>query len=246
MLKSLRLLCGLLLVGLVALFSPAPATAQAFNETQRAELRALIREYLVRNPEVLDEALVALQDHRQAEAVRRMTGDARDPSVGPRNASVTVVEFFDYRCPACHEAAEWVDQVTRTRGNQVRIIFKEWPILGPNSQEASRAALAAQRQGRYLPFHLAMMQHRGQLTSQVIDTLARGAGIDVARMRRDMAEPGIRAHMDEVQNLSRDLGLSGTPTFMINGEPVQLRGDQPLVDTMNQAVDAALAASRRR
>ncbi|MGQ0534437.1 MAG: DsbA family protein [Caulobacteraceae bacterium] len=204
---------------LLALAFAAPAAAQRFNAQEQAEIRAIVREYLVNNPGVLREALDALEARVSAERWQEVRNDPRDFTMGPADAPVTVVEFVDYRCPYCHAAFEWVSDLARTR-RDVRIVFKELPILSDASMEAARANIAAMPQGRYWRFHAALMAYRGDLTPQAIDTLARQSGIDVARMRRAMDNPDITALLEDNRAHAIEYGITGTPGFVINGELV--------------------------
>lgn len=208
----------LLLLAFAALAAGA-ATAQTFNAQEQAEIRAIVREYLVNNPDVLREALDALEARVDAQRWREVRGDPRDFSIGPANAPIVIVEYFDYRCPYCHAAYEWIYQLTRTRSD-VRVVLKEFPVLGPDSMEAAQAALAAMPQGRYWQFHRALITHRGELSSARIDQLARGAGIDVARMRRAMSSPEIIAQLEDIRAQAIEYNFTGTPGFVINGETV--------------------------
>lgn len=197
----------------------ATAQAQSFNAQEQAEIRAIVREYLVNNPDVLREALDSLEARHTAERWQRIKSDSRDFAMGPADADVVIVEFFDYRCGFCHAALEWVADVRRTRSD-VRIVLKEFPILGDSSVEAARASVAAMPQGRYWHFHQALMGFRGELTSARIDQLARQSGIDVARMRRAMESPEITALIEQNRAFAIDLNNTATPLFMINGEMV--------------------------
>ncbi len=194
-----------------------PAAAQSFNAQEQAEIRAVVHDYLVRNPDVLREALDALQVRVDGERRVRVETDHRDFSIGPADAKIVIVEFFDYRCTYCHAAAEWVSDLARTR-RDVRIVFKELPILSPQSIEAARASVAAMPQGRYFAFHRALMAFRGDLTSEEIDSVARQSGIDVARMRRGMDDAAVTALLEDNIGLASDMSIGGTPGFMINGE----------------------------
>jgi protein-disulfide isomerase len=156
--------------------------------------------------------------------------------MGPANAPIVIVEFFDYRCPYCHAAMEWVSDVARTR-RDVRVVFKEFPILSEASMEAARAAIAALPQGRYWAFHRALMGFRGDLTSERIDQLARQSGIDVPRMRRAMESPEVTRLLEENRALAVDIGNTATPLFIINGE--QVSGFDP------QRLDARLREATR-
>ena len=203
---------------LVAALTPA-ASAQSFNAQEQAEIRAIVRDYLVNNPDVLREALDALSARHDAQRWRRMTTDSRDFSIGPADAPIVIVEFFDYRCGFCHAALEWVSDIARTR-RDVRIVLKEFPILSEESMEASRAAIAAMPQGRYWQFHQALMGFRGDLNSARIDQLARDSGIDVARMRRAMESEAITQVIQDNRALAIDMNNTATPLFIINGEIV--------------------------
>lgn len=203
----------------LALFAAPAASAQTFNTQEQAEIRAIVRDYLVRNPDVLREALDALAERNAAERWLEVRSDPRDFAIGPANAPITIVEFYDYRCAYCHAALEWVIDLSRTR-RDVRIVFKELPILSSASMEAARAAIAAMPQGRYLQFHRALMSFPldQELTTEQIDAIARRSGIDVARMRRAMDSPDITAILEQNRAHAIDYNITGTPGFVINGE----------------------------
>jgi protein-disulfide isomerase len=218
------------------LLAGAPAAAQRFNQQEQTEIRAIVRDYLVENPDVLREALDALETRVSAQRWREVASDGRDFSIGPANAAVTIVEFFDYRCPYCAAAYEWVREITRTRSD-VRLVLKELPVLGEGSFEAAHASLAAMPQGRYWEFHRALITYSGELTPAAVDRLARQAGIDVARMRRAMGSPEIQAHLAEIRAQAVEYQFNGTPGFVINGETIH-GFDRP-------ALEARLRAATR-
>lgn len=232
------------LAGLLALALAACSQASApVNIQDRDQVRAVVREYLVNDPHLLDEALAARAERRAAERLVQIQTDPHDFVIGRADAPVTIVEFFDYRCPYCHAAMNWVFETAASR-NDVRVVFKEYPILGPDSLEASRAAIASIKQGRYQPFHRALMEFRGELSSQAIDAIAQSVGIDVARLRRDMADPGV----DEIINRNHDLGaqagINGTPTFFIGGEQWGSGFSPATAAAMRRRVDEAARDSR--
>jgi protein-disulfide isomerase len=228
---------------LAALFALllTPASAQSFNAQEQAEMRAIVREYLINNPDVLREALDALAERTDAERWQRIKSDPRDFTMGPSNAPVVIVEYFDYRCGFCHAALEWVTDVQRTR-RDVRIVLKEFPILSEESMEASRAAIAAMPQGRYWQFHQRLMAFRGELSSARIDQIARESGIDVSRMRRGMSEPAITDLIMDNRAQAVELENTATPIFIINGE--MIRGFRP--EELDQRLREATAAARNR
>jgi protein-disulfide isomerase len=202
-----------------ALTTALPALAQSFNQQQQSEIRALVREYLVNNPDVLREALDALERRASAERWREVKNDPRDFALGPADAPITIVEFFDYRCPYCHAAYDWVSELTRRR-TDIRLVLKELPVLGPDSMEAARASLAAMPQGRYWEFHRALITYQGELDSAAINRLAQRAGIDVARMRAAMESPDISHQLEQVRAQAIEYQFDGTPGFVINGETI--------------------------
>lgn len=228
----------------LALFTAPAAFAQTFNAQEQAEIRAVVREYLVRNPDVLREALDALADRTSAERWQQIRSDPRDFAVGPADAPVTIVEFYDYRCAYCHAAMEWVIDLSRTR-RDIRIVFKELPILSDASMEAARAALAARPQGRYLQFHQALMSFPldRELDTGAIDAIARRVGIDVARMRRDMNDPAIMATLEQNRAHAIDYNITGTPGFVINGELIP-GFNQPRLEARMRDVARERRASR--
>ena len=140
------------------------------------------------------------------------------PVSGDPGGDVTLVEFFDYQCGYCKRALAPMKELLASDG-KLRVVWKEFPILGPASRFAARAATAAARQGRYLDFHLAVMGAPGKLTESSVMGIAERLGIDVERLRRDMEDPAIEAYLDETHRLARDLGITGTPAFVI-GETV--------------------------
>jgi protein-disulfide isomerase len=231
----------------VATWIAAPAAALALSVTiahaaplspdQQNQVRAIVRDYLVSHPEVLEEAQVALEAKRAAATRARLAPKLeRDPrrfSVGPANAPITVVEFFDYRCPYCHAAYNWVEANMRAR-KDVRWVFVEFPILGPNSLETSRAAVATMKQGKYLAFHRAVYKSQSALNSKDIDGIAKSVGVDVPRMRRDMNDPAIMALLQADHDIAAQEKVDSTPTFLING--TWFNGFQP--DQMDKTLRA--------
>lgn len=212
-----------------ALFAlPAASTAQeadGLSDLERSEVETLVRDYILANPEVILEAVQRLQARQQAEEQARakaaltdrgeaIRNDPRDPSVGPDDAPVTLVEFFDYQCGYCKRIFPAMTRLIEEQEG-VRIVFKEFPILGPASEVASRAALAAEAQGRFLPFHRALMTLRGELTEDKILDTAASVGLDLERLEADMQSEAITAHIEETRGLAREIGVTGTPAFVV-------------------------------
>lgn len=201
------------------------AMAQAFTEAQREEIIAILREALRRDPSILRDAFAALQEAEErdrtgaqraalAEHREALFGTAGDPVRGNPRGDVTIVEFFDVRCPYCKRLHAEMTQLLR-RDRNVRVIMKDLPILGPQSMVAARALLAAQRQGKYAELYDALMGLRGEPTDAAIRAEAERIGLDYARLRREMEDPAIQRRLDANIALARSLRIEGTPALVI-------------------------------
>ena len=188
---------------------------------------------LERRPRRLDPA----QFRRQVAAHRdELLHDPDSPVGGNRDGDVTVVEFFDYRCGYCIAMAPRLETLLEA-DRALRFVYKEWPILGPMSEFAARAALAARRQDRYEDFHAALMRLRGRLTEATVLDAARRLGLDPERLRADMRAPEIDRALDDNRALAAELGITGTPAFVIGDRLVP--GAVPLGE-----LKAVIAAAR--
>ena len=141
--------------------------------------------------------------------------DPDSPIGGDPTGDVTIVEFFDYNCPYCRQVAPTLEEIARTDPN-VRLIYKEFPILGPGSEFAARAALASHKQGKYIVFHRALMAYPGRVAEGATMEIARAVGLDTKRLKKDMEEPGIAAAIERNLDLAHALRIGTTPTFIIN------------------------------
>lgn len=212
-----------------------------------------VRSALLNNPEILREASQRLQEQEVAavrEAARAaiaqnlpaLNNDARDPVIGPASAPVTVVQFFDYRCPYCKQIAD--DYMRLVAANpDVRFVFKEWPILDrdePLSEYAARAALAAWRQGRYAEVHQALMGAQ-TIDNASVDAIMAAQGVDMTRARADIAAAETGQHLTDIMQLAQGIGASGTPTFIVNGEIVEARSIQDIQAAIDEARRAPTA-----
>ncbi len=146
--------------------------------------------------------------------------DPADPASGPADAAVTIVEFFDYQCPYCRVAAGYLSAI-QAEDPRVRIVFKEWPILGPASDRAARAALAAARQGKYVQFHETLMKTRGIPTDDLFRYVAAKVGLDPDRLLGDMNAAGSDAVLRRNNQLAKHLGFTGIPSFVVGRTIVQ-------------------------
>lgn len=206
----------------LALALPLQAAAQGLSEDS---VRELVLETIRENPEIVMEA-VAILESRQAEAqaasqaevlTRKRDTLERDPNapvLGNPDGDVTVVEFFDYDCPYCRRAKPEVEALLEADPS-VRLVYREWPILGEGSIFAARAALASREQGLYEEFHWAMMGMNGRAEESSVLRIAEDIGLDVAQMRRDMEAPEIDAHIQTSIRLAQALGITGTPSFVV-------------------------------
>lgn len=212
---------------------PFSATAaEALSAEQRAAVQALIRETLVTNPEIIMEAIDALQVKeeaaRQAQAkqvLAHMRNDLeRDPAspvMGNPDGDVTIVEFFDYRCGYCKRSMQDLQAVAEEDGN-VRIVLHEFPILGPESVLASRASMAVwlNQADKYTAYHTAMMMSRGNLNEAKVMQLALEVGIDVDAMKKDMGSKAIDAAFAKTAAMAESLNITGTPAFIVGDNVV--------------------------
>ncbi len=207
--------------------APAPAApAGTFNDTQKTELQAMFKDYILKNPDVLVQSLqVASADAQKTQNGRLekvpagLYDSAMTPFIGPKDAKVTVVEFFDYNCGFCKRVVPDLMKIVGETPD-VKFIFKELPILSAESEVAARYALAANKQGKYMEFHAAVMEHQGAITPEFLDEKAKEVGLDVAKLKADSNGADVKAALQKNIDLARDLGVQGTPFFVIGKERV--------------------------
>ncbi len=236
-----------LTVGLLLSLAPARA-AEDLTARQKQQVEELLRELLIKNPEILVEALEEYQRRKKAETQakarqalvdnrERIFNDPSSPVGGNPNGDVTLVEFFDYQCGYCKSVVDRVAGAV-AKDKNIRWVFKEFPILGPVSVYASRAALAAHRQDKYKSheLHLAMMRSRGKLTKKKVLRFAAEAGLDVARLEADMKTPEIATLIERNMALAEALNVRGTPAFVIGDVVVPGAIDAA---TLNRLIAAA-------
>ena len=192
-------------------------------------VRRIVRDYLIEHPEVLLEAEQALRAKRAEEEARRdraavreprdaLFADPESPIAGNPEGALALVEFFDYRCGYCRRVKPVLDTLLAENGD-LRLIYKEFPILGPESTLAARAALAAREQGAYAAFHDALMEAEEPLDYARVFETARAVGLDAERLARDMEDPAGDAALARNAALAAALGIDATPSFVI-GERV--------------------------
>ena len=217
-----------LLMAAFAAIAPGSAPAQqpqSFSDVQRAEIVGIVRNALRSDSSILREALQGLEmaERRERDGASRaaivanaepLFRDPADPVLGNPEGALTVVEFVDPRCAYCKRMAPVVEELLR-RQHDVRWVMKDLPILGPNSVLASRALLAAQRQGRYAELHAALMKLREEPAEQVLRREAEHVGLDWVRLKRDMDDPAVQRRLDANTRLAQALQIQGTPAMVI-------------------------------
>ena len=214
----------------------------------KADVEKIVRNYLIENPEVIFEAVDAMKGKEEGQRLSKMRDKAKtheaqlyaeaEPLVaGNPKGDITIVEFFDYRCPYCRKVKKTVADLLNQDGN-IKLVLKEFPILSPESEMAAQVAIAAAAQGKYWDVHMAFMGAE-DLTQERIFTLAKEAGADIARLKSDLKDPKIAKRLAETQELARAIGIDATPTFFIGDEPST--GAQSL-DELKKAVAAARKA----
>lgn len=200
------------------------------DEIDPKVLEELVLETIRKNPEIIREAITILQaqdaEAQQLAAAAALTeqrdlleADPNAPVLGNPDGDVTVVEFFDYNCSYCRRVFQTVRSLVDEDKN-VRLVMREWPILGEESVFAARASLASRVQGKYEEFHVALMENRGRSTEASVMAIAEKIGLDVEQLRRDMDAPEVAAHIQASQKLTQSLGLNGTPAFVFGDQLV--------------------------
>lgn len=228
--------------GLVFLL-PFTAMAHGLSEER---VKELVLEAIRETPEIVLEAVQIIEARQQADQVRaaaQVLSNERDalerdpnaPVLGNPDGDVTVVEFFDYNCPYCRRVKPHMEALLAADPN-VRVVYREWPILGDGSVFAARAALASRNQGKYEEFHWAMMSLDGRAEEGSVLKAAEDIGLNLAKLRRDMKSPEIDQHIEASMRLSRELGFNGTPSFVIGDAlaPGLIDADQ-MIEMVNQA-----------
>jgi protein-disulfide isomerase len=219
----------LLLLLIAACLSVVPARAEEFTPAQRMEIVRILRDALKQDPSILRDAVTALQadegERQQASsraaiaAARNALIDPADPVGGNAKGDVTIVEFFDTRCPYCRKLEPvMADFLAHDHG--VRLVYKDLPILGPESMLGSKALLAAQKQGGYEKLREAIMAAPPQTSKPMIKDAAQRLGLDWKRLEHDMDDPAIQARIDTNLKLARTIGIEGTPALVIGQDLV--------------------------
>ena len=206
-------------------------------------MRAVVKAALMADPRMIREAMDAAQkmEQQKVDAARgqailmlakRIYENPGSPTFGKADASVTIVEFFDYRCPYCKRVSPELQALLASDAD-IRIVYKEFPILSPESLYAAKAALAANMQGKYQPMHEALMSLKSTLDNQTVLKVAGDLGLDVAKLQQDMDSPAVAEELRSVNELATALAIDGTPAFLFDDRYV---GGAISVDDMRQIV----------
>ena len=212
----------------------ARADAQSFSAGQRKEIEEVVRDYLLRNPELLQDVMAELEKRQTAAEAEKakaavksnanlLFNSPRHVVIGNPKGDVTLIEFFDYNCGFCKRAL--ADLVDLIKGDpNLRVVLKEFPVLGEGSVEAAKVAIAAHMQDpsgkKYFDFHQKLLGSRGPADKARALAAAKEVGFDVARIERDMASDDVKATIAESMKLAEGLGLNGTPSYVVGDNVV--------------------------
>jgi protein-disulfide isomerase len=214
--------------------TPHPATAQSFSDSQRGDIETIVRDYLLAHPEVLEEAMAELNKRQTAaEAEKQKASVAtnaetifnspRGVVLGNKDGDVSFVEFFDYNCGYCKRAMADMLDLMKT-DPKLKVVLKEFPVLSQGSVEAAQVAVAVRMQDptgkKYLDFHQKLLGGRGAADKARAMAAAKEAGLDTARIEKDLASPEVRATIEENFKLAEAMGMNGTPSYVIGKQVV--------------------------
>jgi protein-disulfide isomerase len=210
--------------------SPAPTQTAAFTGDQKKAIEDIVKNYLIANPEIFLEvqsALEAKMEKEQAEKLKVAIAENakeiyRDPHAdiaGNPDGDITVVEFFDYNCGYCKRGLSDIVKLVEN-DPKVRVVFKELPILSKASEEASRVAIAAGKQGKYWEMHREMLSTKGVLNETVALNIAGRLGLDIDKLKQDMKSPEVEAEIKKSEDLAKKMGVNGTPHFLVGDRAI--------------------------
>jgi protein-disulfide isomerase len=231
--RSLALPFAAALMGAVAALSTAPLAAAEFTPAQKAEIGAIMKDYLINNPDVLRAAIDALDKHDkqvEAEARQNVVADQAGPlfssthqaNVGNPKGDATVVEFFDYNCHYCKGALPDMAKLVQGDPN-LKLVLKDFPVLGPGSVEAAKVASAVRNQlhgDKFWQFHVKLLGSHGPVGKAEALAVAKDMGVDMDKLAKDMESPEVTAGLEEVMHMADSLQINGTPTFVVGQDVV--------------------------
>jgi protein-disulfide isomerase len=230
---SFRLLAPVLFA-LALCGAPPAASAQSFSDTQRGDIETIVKNYLISHPEVLEEAMAELNKRQAAadaekheasvaENASTIFNSPRGVMLGNKDGDVTFVEFFDYNCGYCKRAMADMLDLMKT-DPKLKVVLKEFPVLSPGSVEAAQVAVAVRMQDpsgkKYLDFHQKLLGGRGPADKAHALAAAKDAGLDMAKLEKDLASPEVKATIEENFKLAEAMGMNGTPSYVIGKQVV--------------------------
>jgi protein-disulfide isomerase len=213
--------------------------AAPFNAKQTEAIQGIVKDYLVKNPTVLREALTELKklEAKEIEEKKNKVLSSFYKEESPLSSNngtgkdkVTLVEFFDYNCGPCRQAYQTLSKLLKSE-KDFRIVFVDFPILSQQSVTASQAAIAASKQGKYFALHSELMSHPGMVTEDVIFKAAAKIGLDMDKLKKDMQDPKVNEILERNHKLASYWGINGTPGFII-GDTVMPGMDQNFEETI--------------
>jgi protein-disulfide isomerase len=222
------------LIALALFGAPMVVHAQSFTDSQRSDIETIIKSYLVSHPEVLEEAMAELTKRQAAAEAQKheesisknaslIFNSPRGVTLGNKDGDVTFVEFFDYNCGYCKRAmADMLDLMKND--HKLKVVLKEFPVLSEGSVDAAKVAVAVRMQDptgqKYLDFHQKLLGGRGPADKARAMAAAKDAGLDTARIEKDIATPEVKATIEENFKLAEDMGMNGTPSYVIGKQVV--------------------------
>jgi len=229
---SFRSLLPAALLALSLCGAPQVASAESISDSQRSEIETIVRNYLISHPEVLEEAMAELQKRQTAaETAKHEASIAKNADtifnsprgvvLGNKDGDVTFVEFFDYNCGYCKRAMNDMMELMKS-DPKLKVVLKEFPVLSQGSVEAAQVAVAVRMQSpqKYLDFHQKLLGGRGQADKAHALAVAKELGLDMARLEKDVASPEAKATIEENFKLAEDMGMNGTPSYVIGKQVV--------------------------
>lgn len=236
------------IIALTALLIFGISSQSHAENLSKADVETIIKEYLTENPEIIldsleqyrkaqEESFKAQTKQRIEDNLKQLT-DGGSPFIGNPDGDVVVVEFFDYNCGYCKRAVPDIQELIANDKN-VKVVFKEMPILSAESLEASKWALAAHKQGKYFEYHAALMKTRGRKDEKAFQNIGKDLELDVDQLTKDAKSEAINTMVEKDRALAKQIGVQGTPAFIVNGAfyPGYL-GPDGLTDAIKQARDA--------
>ncbi|MBL4802093.1 MAG: thioredoxin domain-containing protein [Emcibacter sp.] len=217
-----------------------------FSSSQKKQINQMIRAYILEHPEILPEAIQILHNRSKKATLEqnhtRLYEDGFSYVGGNKNGDVTVIEFFDYNCGYCKRAMNTVEKLKREDGN-IRVIYKEFPILSETSYTAAKAAMASMNQGKYEEYHTALLHNSGRLTEERIFEIAREVGLDEEKLAKDMTSPVLERNIKINHSLAQALEITATPVFVI-GDTI-LPGAVPYSELLKMVKNARQQAVKK-